>query len=108
VARAQDFRGLEFSAPLYFENTNSSFNCFIEWIKKLMDQNKMEKVIVGMELTGYYWFNLTHYLKRKNIKFVVVNPMHVKDTLREAQKMSLSFFYGSATTFVKLFVKKCA
>jgi transposase len=38
VARAKDFRGLGFSAPLYFENTNSSFNYFIEWIKKLMDQ----------------------------------------------------------------------
>ena len=35
VARAQDFRGLEFSAPLYFENTKSSFNGFIEWIKQL-------------------------------------------------------------------------
>jgi transposase len=30
VAISQDFRGLEFSAPLYFENTNSSFNSFIE------------------------------------------------------------------------------
>lgn len=54
VARAQDFRGLEFSAPLYFENTNASFNCFIEWIKTLMIQNKMEKVIIGMEPTGDY------------------------------------------------------
>jgi transposase len=78
VARAQDFRGLEFSAPLYFENTNSSFICFIEWIKKLMDQNNMEEVIVGMEPTGHYWLNLAHFLKEQNIKFVVVNPMHVK------------------------------
>jgi len=38
----------------------------------------MEKVIVGMEPTGYYLLNLAHYLKGKNIKFVVVNPMHVK------------------------------
>lgn len=54
VARAQDFKGLEFSASFILGNTNSSFNCYIEWIKKLMDQNKMEKVIVGMEPTGYY------------------------------------------------------
>lgn len=78
VARAQDFRGLEFSAPLYFENTDSSFNCFLEWIKKLMNQNNMEKVIVGMEPTGHYWLNLAHFIKAKNIKFVVVNPLHVK------------------------------
>jgi transposase len=38
----------------------------------------MEKVIVGMEPTGHYWLNLAHFLKGKNIKFVVVNPMHVK------------------------------
>ncbi|MGN7465222.1 IS110 family transposase [Cytobacillus praedii] len=78
VARAQDFRGLEFSAPFYFENTKSSFHCFLEWIQKLMDQNKMDKVIVGMEPTGHYWLNLAHFLKEQNIKFVVVSPMHVK------------------------------
>ena len=43
-----------------------------------MKQNKMDKVIVGMEPTGHYWLNLAHFLKEKSIKFVVVNPMHVK------------------------------
>ena len=38
----------------------------------------MKKVIVGMEPTGHYWLNLAHFLKEQNIKFVVVNPMHVK------------------------------
>jgi transposase len=71
VARAQDFRGIEFSAPFYFENTKSNFNCFLEWIKKLMDQNKMDKVIEGMEPTGHYWLNLAHFLKEQNIKFVI-------------------------------------
>jgi len=33
VARAQDFRGLKFSALFYFENTNSSFNCFMSGLK---------------------------------------------------------------------------
>jgi hypothetical protein len=28
VARAQDFRGLEFGAPFYFENTNTGFDGF--------------------------------------------------------------------------------
>ncbi|WP_438825706.1 IS110 family transposase [Neobacillus drentensis] len=70
VARAQDYIGLEFSAPFYFENTNSSFNCFIEWLKKLIVENQMEKVIVGMEPTGHYWLNLAHFLKEQDIKFV--------------------------------------
>src|SRR5689334_5611 len=78
VARAQDFRGLEFSAPFHFENTKSSFDYFLEWAQQLMKQNNMDKVIVGMEPTGHYWLNLAHFLKEQNIKFVVVNPMHVK------------------------------
>jgi transposase len=78
VARAQDFRGLEFGKPLYFENTNSGFDGFLEWINQLMIQHDMEKVMVGMEPTGHYWLNLAHFLKEHSIKFVVVNPMHVK------------------------------
>ncbi|MEH7549268.1 IS110 family transposase [Neobacillus vireti] len=78
VARAQDFRGLEFGKPLYFENSKSGFNHFLDWINKLIIQHDMEKAIVGMEPTGHYWLNLAHFLKEHNIKFVVVNPMHVK------------------------------
>src|SRR3954454_23848646 len=54
VARAQDFRGLEFGKPLYFENTKSGFNHFLDWINKLIIQHDMEKAIVGMEPTGHY------------------------------------------------------
>ncbi len=31
VARAQDFRGIEFGAPCYFENTKAGFNHFLDW-----------------------------------------------------------------------------
>jgi transposase len=31
-----------------------------------------------MEPTGHYWLNLAHILKENNIKFVAVNPLHVK------------------------------
>ncbi len=31
-----------------------------------------------MEPTGHYWLNLAHLLKENNIKFVSVNPLHVK------------------------------
>ena len=78
VARAQDFRGLEFGAPFHFENTKYGFDHFLDWIQQLIRQNKMDKVIVGMEPTGHYWLNLAHFLKGQDIKFVVVNPMHVK------------------------------
>ena len=78
VARAQDFRGMEFGSPCYFENTKEGFEHFLNWIMEIKKEQCMENVIVGMEPTGHYWFNLAHMLKEKEIKFVAVNPLHVK------------------------------
>ena len=78
VARAQDYRGLEFGTPCYFENTKDGIQYFMDWILQLKQEQKMDKVIVGMEPTGHYWLNLAHILKDQKIKFVVVNPLHVK------------------------------
>jgi transposase len=78
VARAQDYRGLEFGKPFYFDNTKFGFDSLIDWINQLKNQYDMVKTIVGMEPTGHYWLNLAHFLKDQDIKFVVVNPLHVK------------------------------
>src|SRR3954447_8829833 len=78
VARAQDFRGIEFGSPCYFENTKEGIEHFLNWISEIKKAHSMEKVIVGMEPTGHYWFNLAHILKENDIKFVAVNPLHVK------------------------------
>lgn len=78
VARAQDFRGIEYGKPCYFENTKDGFQDFIKWITFIIQEQGMNKVIVGMEPTGHYWLNLAHILKENDIKFVAVNPLHVK------------------------------
>jgi transposase len=78
VARAQDYRGLEFGKPFYFENTSSGMEGFLAWIQELMQKHAMEKTIIGVEPTGHYWLNLAHFVKEEAIKLVVVNPMHVK------------------------------
>ncbi|WP_261134071.1 IS110 family transposase [Bacillus sp. Marseille-Q3570] len=78
VARAQDFRGVELGSSLSFENTIMGFNSLLEWIQKLIVNHKMDQVIIGMEPTGHYWLNLAQFLKENKIKFVVVNPLHVK------------------------------
>ena len=39
----------------------------------------MDNVIIGIEPTGHYWFNLAHFLREEEIKFVVVNPMRVRE-----------------------------
>lgn len=78
VARAQDYRGMEFGSPCFFDNTKQGFQLFLDWILQLKKEQEMEKVIVGMEPTGHYWLNLAHVLKEHKIKFVAVNPLHVK------------------------------
>ncbi len=78
VARAQDFRGVEFGKAITFNNNYIGFSDLENWIGKLMLENKKETLIIGLEPTGPYWFNLARYLKKNSIKVVTVNPMHVK------------------------------
>ncbi|MCM3337470.1 IS110 family transposase [Paenibacillus sp. MER TA 81-3] len=78
VARAQDFRGVEYGKPIAFENSREGFELFVGWYQKIMKEQTCKEVIVGMEPTGHYWLNLAHYLKEQQVLCVVVNPLHVK------------------------------
>lgn len=78
VARAQDFRGIQFGKALTFENVYSGFNSLISWINHLKDKHNKQEVIIGMEPTGHYWLPLAYWLKEQEIQVVVVNPAHVK------------------------------
>lgn len=78
VARAQDFRGVEYGKSITFNNNFIGFSNFGSWIGKLMLEHSKETLIIGLEPTGPYWINLARYLKSNNIQVVTVNPMHVK------------------------------
>lgn len=78
VARAQDFRGVEFGKPITFENNLEGFELFVTWFQKIMTENGCVDVVVGMEPTGHYWLNLVHFLREREIFFGIVNPLHVK------------------------------
>ncbi|MGM8364933.1 IS110 family transposase, partial [Virgibacillus sp. W0181] len=78
VARAQDFRGVQFGKPLYLENSMEGFQTFTHWMDELTAQHKKSNVIIGMEPTGHYWLPLAYWLMEKRLKVVVVNPAHVK------------------------------
>lgn len=80
VARAQDYRGVELGKALTFNNSIEGFKKLVNWAKDICIENEKNKVVVGMEPTGHYWFNIGHFLSRENIKLVLVNPMHVKKT----------------------------
>lgn len=78
VARAQDYRGVEFGKPITFENNREGFEMFVSWFRKIATEQEVQDVIVGMEPTGHYWLNLVHFLKEQDITCAVVNPLHVK------------------------------
>lgn len=78
VARAQDFRGVQFGRPLYVENSLRGFQMFIDWMNELTVEHDKSDIIIGMEPTGHYWLPLAYWLSEKQLKVVVVNPAHVK------------------------------
>ncbi|UOQ50144.1 IS110 family transposase [Gracilibacillus caseinilyticus] len=78
VARAQDYRGIQFGKVLYFDNSLEGFQRFECWRKELAGQHNKSDWIIGMEPTGHYWLPFTYWLMEKQYKVVVVNPAHVK------------------------------
>lgn len=78
-ARAFDYRGIEFSTKVFiFDNDIEGFNRFYEWTRDLKTRNEKDKVIVGCEPTGHYWFSFARYATEHEIKIVMVNPFSVK------------------------------
>ncbi len=78
VARAQDFRGIDYDKPLKFENNSLGFKFFLSWMNKVAKENNKTEIIVGMEPTGHYWLNINEFLVNYGIKLVLVNPANVK------------------------------
>ncbi|MGM8366531.1 IS110 family transposase, partial [Virgibacillus sp. W0181] len=78
VARAQDFRGIQFGKALYFDNSFEGFQTLLRWQNELSIQQGKTDVIIGMEPTGHYWLPLAYWLMEKRLEVVVVNPAHVK------------------------------
>ena len=79
--RAFNWRGIELTKkPIPFSNSMEGFTAFSAEVVRLMEQNGLEEAMVGFEPTGHYWLNLGQFLSGKNIKFVMVNPLHVHRT----------------------------
>jgi len=79
-ARAFDWRGIELAKVFKFDSNAEGFARFDDWLQRLCAENQKTAVIVGAEPTGHYWFTFGEHLKKQKIKFVFVNPMHVKRT----------------------------
>jgi transposase len=77
-SRAFDNRGVELGKTIKFSNDIEGFRVFASWIGEIKRKYQKQGVIVGLEPTGHYWFNLEQYLNEQGIKVVLVNPFHVK------------------------------
>ena len=79
--RAFNWRGIELTKkPVPFSNSMEGFNSFYNTAVELMQKNKLEEAMAGIEPTGHYWFDLGQFMGEKDIKFVMVNPHHVHKT----------------------------
>ncbi|MGI6091830.1 MAG: IS110 family transposase [Veillonellaceae bacterium] len=77
-ARAFDNRGIEQANVLRFTNDLEGFKAFTKWADAIRLKAGKQDIIVGLEPTGHYWFNLAQYSKGHSMKIVLVNPFAVK------------------------------
>jgi len=80
VARAQNFRGIEYGNPIYFYNREDGFERLKHWISKLAQEKNKEEIMIGLEPTGHYWLPLYRYLILSGFKVVTVDPHHVEQS----------------------------
>lgn len=64
--------------PFVVFNRREEYDQMWERISRTKEAYGMEEVVVGFESTGPYAEPLVHYLMKKEVKMVQVNPMHTK------------------------------
>ena len=78
-ARAFNWRGQELSKKAFrFSDDVLGYQAFGQWISGHREKLSAEKVIIGCEPTGHYWFTFARYVKEAGMTLVLVNPYHVK------------------------------
>jgi transposase len=70
--------------PFVFFNNGWGFNTFWQRIHKAQKSHNLTDIVVGFESTGCFAEPLVHYLRKKKLILVQVNPMHTKK-LKELQ-----------------------
>ena len=81
-ARFVDYRGVEVSKTVSFQNNRQGFECIVARIREICNMKTVrypfKSAIIGMEPTGHYWKALANYLMEAGYKVVGVNPYHTK------------------------------
>lgn len=79
-ACAVDERGCELKKSFVIRQSLQGFETFYATLLNLMETHNKKEVIIGFEPTGHYWMNLAAFLTDQGIPFVLVNPLHVKQS----------------------------
>ncbi len=64
--------------PFPIHNYKKSFQQFWTKVVDFKRQEKLRDIVIGFESTGPYAEPLFHFLRKKNVNLVQVNPMHSK------------------------------
>jgi len=76
AAQITDFRGRTLtSRHLSFANDRKGFEKLLDWVRQNQSKHGLTSMIIGLEPTGHYWFNLTEWLLKQQIPVVLVNPV---------------------------------
>ena len=70
--------------PFEFSNNGQGFKKFWDRMVEARKANDLEEIVVGFESTGSYGEPLQHFLMKRSVKLVQVNPLHTK-RLKELQ-----------------------
>lgn len=77
-ARAFDWRGIELDKVINFKSTFTGFNNFFDWTKEVAQRTGKDRIIIGIEPTGHYWYTFAQTVLDQGHMLVQVNPFHVK------------------------------
>lgn len=76
AAQITDFRGRVLTPyHLSFANGEKGFERFLSWVQNVQVKQGLKSLIVGLEQTGHYWFNLADWLLEQGIHVVLFNPV---------------------------------
>ena len=76
AAQATDYRGRILSRRhLSFTNTREGFEKLLRWMNEVRAAHNKTSLLVGLEPTGHYWFNLADWLMAQGVEVVLVNPV---------------------------------
>ena len=64
--------------PFAFYNSKQSFGKFWQQLCQFKTTEGLEQIVIGFESTGPYAEPLFHFLRKKPVKLVQVNPVHTK------------------------------